>query len=315
VKPGQLLAEIDDRDAATNIVKAKAGLAEAENALVEVEQSIRANEAAKSAAEAAASLAESTYKRYQALLERKSVSPQEFEEVEFKYKNAAAEVRRAEETLRSVAARRKQVENRIEQAKAEVETAHIYAGYSRVTAPYAGIVTAKHLDAGALSAPGVPILTVEDNRSYLLEANVDESQLAGIRIGDSAQVFIEALGKNPVPAKVAEIVPAADPGSRSFVVKLGLPRLEGVRSGMFGRAVFATGTKDVVSVPESAIIRKGQLTGVYVINEQRQARFRLIKTGKTYAERVEVLSGLSKGDRIVLDNFAQIQDGTPIAEL
>jgi len=315
IRAGQLLVEIDDRDAANNIVKAKAGLAEAENALLEVEQSIRAGEAAKSAAEAAASLAESTYKRYQALLERKSVSPQEFEEVEFKYKNAVAEARRAEETLRSIAARKKQVGNKIEQAKAEVETAQIYAGYSRVTAPYAGIVTAKHLEAGALSAPGVPILTVEDNRSYLLEANVDEAQLARIRIGNSAQVFIEALGKDPIAATVTEIVPAADPGSRSFVVKLGLPRLEGVRSGMFGRGVFSTGTKEVVSVPESAVVRKGQLTGVYVVNAQGQARFRLIKTGKTYVDRVEVLSGLSNGEKIVLDKFAQIQDGTPITEL
>ena len=315
VRPGQILAEIDSRDVMTNVTKAKAGRSEAENALSEVEQSIRAADAARSAAEAAGSLAQSTYKRYQALLQRKSVSQQEFEEVEFRYKNAEAEVRRAEQTLGSLEARKRQVQNKIEQAIAEVENAQIYVGYSRVTAPYAGIVTARHMEAGAMSAPGVPILTIEDNGSYQLEADVDESQVPRIKIGDNVRVIVEALGNDPIAAKVTEIVPAAEMGSRSFVVKLGLPRLEGVRSGMFGRALFSTRTREVVSVPDSAVVRKGQLTGVYVVNDKRQAHFRLIKTGKVYADRVEVVSGLANGERIVLENLERVQDGTPMTPL
>ncbi|MFB3905822.1 MAG: efflux RND transporter periplasmic adaptor subunit [Acidobacteriota bacterium] len=313
VKAGQVLAQIDNRDAQAGLSKAKAGLSEAQNALQEVDESLRAAEAAKAAADAAAALATSTYKRFQALLERKSVSPQEFEEVEFRYRAALAEARRADQTLLASQARRRQVLDRIEQAKADVKNAEAFLSYASVTAPYAGLITARHLDAGAMSAPGMPLFTLEDDNNYQLEASVEESQIGRIHIGDRAPVVVDALGRQELAGIVSEIVPSGDPSSRSFLVKIRLPRTPGLRSGMFGRARFAGSSQEVLAVPESALVRRGQLTGVIVLDEAGRARFRLVKPGKRYGDRVEILSGLEPGERVVLEGLDRIPDGSRVS--
>jgi multidrug efflux pump subunit AcrA (membrane-fusion protein) len=313
VKAGQVLAEIDNRDAQANLSKAKAGLSEAQNALQEVDESLRAGQAGKAAADAAAALATSTYKRFQALVERKSVSAQEFEEVEFKYKAALAEATRVEQGLLATQARRRQVLDRIEQAKAEVRNAEAFLSYASVTAPYAGIITARHVDAGAMSAPGVPLLTIEDGSNYQLEASVEESQLRRIKIGEPAPVAIDALGDRDMAGVVSEIVPSGDPSSHSFLVKIRIPMTPGLRSGMFGRAQFPGEKEESLTIPETAIILRGQLSGVMVVDETNRARFRLVKAGKRYADRVEILSGLDAGERVALDGLDQLQDGSSVS--
>jgi len=310
VKAGQVLVEIDNRDAQANLASAKAGLSEAQNALQEIEESFRAAEAAKAAAEAGAGLATATYKRFEALLQRESVSPQEFEEVEFKYKAAQAELRRADQELLALEARKRQVLDRIEQARAGLKNAEIYATYTRVTAPFAGIVTAKHVEAGAMSVPGQPLVTVEDNRNYELEVSVQESRLGAIKIGDQAVVIVDALQGENMTGVVNEIVPSGDPASHSFMVKLRLPANPGLRSGMFGRARFADGRQEKISIPSNAIVQRGQLTGVMIVDDSDKARFRLVKTGKRYADRVEVLSGLEPGQRVVTQGVQQLADGS-----
>jgi multidrug resistance efflux pump len=223
VRPGQLLVEIDNRDTTAQLRKAQAGTSEAENALQEVESAIRAAESAKAAAEANKALATSTYNRFQALLERRSVSQQEFDEVQAKYKAAVAEAERVSQMHQSLLSKKNQASARIEQAKADVTSAQVTVGYARVTAPVAGIVVAKQTDVGMLAAPGVPLLTIEDSSHYRLEAAVDESQLGKIHSGDQTKVRIDAIGDNELDGKVVEIVPAADPGSRSYTVKIDLP--------------------------------------------------------------------------------------------
>jgi len=309
VKAGQVLAVIDNRDAQANSSKANAGLSEAQNALQEVDESLRAGEAGKASADAGAALAASTYKRFQALLERQSVSPQEFEEVEFKHKAAVAEARRAEQGVLATQARRRQVLDRIEQAKAELRNADAFLSYASVTSPYAGIITARHVDAGAMAAPGVPLLTIEDNNDYQLEASVEESQLSRIKIGDRVPVKIDALREGELVGTVGEMVPSGDPSSRSFLVKVRLPMSAGIRSGMFGRARFAGDEQEAITVPESALVSRGQLSGVIVVDQANRARFRLIKPGKRYADRVEILSGVEAGDRVVVEAADRVEDG------
>jgi len=313
VRAGQVLAEIDNRDAQANMSKAKAGLSEAENALEEVDDSLRAGQAGKAAADAGAALASSTYKRFQALVERKSVSTQEFEEVEFKYKAALAEATRAEQALLGTQARRRQVLDRIEQAKAEARNAEAFLSYSSVTAPYAGIITERHVDAGAMSAPGLPLMTIEDSSNYQLEASVEESHLSRIKIGDRVPVGIDALRQADAVGIVSEIVPSGDPSSRSFLVKIRVPMSPGLRSGMFGRARFAGEQQECLTVPETAVISRGQLTGVMVVDEANRARFRLVKPGRRYGDRIEILSGLEAGERVVLEGPDRIQDGSPVS--
>jgi len=318
VKLGQLLVEVDDREGAAQLRKAQAALREAEETLVGAEGDIKATEAAKAAAEANSNLATSTFERYKILLERRSVSPQEFEEMQARYLARKAEVNRAQETLQSLAARKEQARARIEQSKAEVANAQIVLGYARIMAPISGIVIAKKAEVGDLATPGVPLITVEDPHHYRLEASVEESQLGRIRLGTTVPVHIDALQEGEMSGQVVEIGPVADPASRSAIVKIELssgpkaPSLS-LRSGLFGKALFLSGQRRVITVPHRAVIQRGQLLEVFVVDSTKTAHLRLVKTGKQYGERVEILSGLREGERIVVEGVERLSDGSQIA--
>jgi multidrug efflux system membrane fusion protein len=316
VRAGQILIEIENRDAGIQVQRAQAGLRESQDALDEVERNLRAAESARAAARANESLAGTTLKRYQTLFDRHSVSPQEFDEVRAKYEVANAESERADRLLGAMRARQKQVLARIDQAKADVSNAQVYVGYSRLTSPINGIVTAKQVDVGYMVTPGAPLLTIENNAKYQLEVSVEESQLGLIHLHDQAQLQIEAIGTTGLTGLVDEIVPAADPGSRSYLVKIGLPNVSGtqLRSGLYGKARFITGQRQALAIPQTAITERGQLVGVFVVDQAGVARLRLLKTGKTFAERVEVLSGLTEGEQIVTEGLSSIQDGTRVRE-
>lgn len=319
VQAGQLLVEIDNRDAAAQLKKVQAGLREAEEMLQETERMIQANESAKTAAEAEQSLAASTFNRYQALLERKSVSQQEFDEAQARYRGKTAEVERTKEMVRSMQARREQVLARIDQAKAEISQAQISVGYGRIQSPLQGIVTQKQAELGILAAPGTPLLTLEDNARYRLEAAVEESRLGKIRLGDSVRVSIDALGDQEWTGRVGEIQPTADPASRSSLVKIDLPeslirKAPGriLRSGLYGKARFAVGKKETLTIPHKAVFQRGQLVQVFVVDSSQIARLRLIKTGKIYGERIEVLSGLGEGEKIILEGVERVNEGNRV---
>lgn len=309
VRAGQTLIEIDNRDAAAQLQKAQAGVRETKNALDEADRNIQAAQATKAASEAGLALAASTNDRYQKLLERRSVSPQEFDEVQTKYKVAQAEAERATRMLASLDARRNQALARIDQARSDVSGARVYASYARVTSPINGIVTAKQTDAGMMATPGTPLLTVEDDSHYRLEASVEESQLSRIAIGDRVGVQIDAAGDEALSGRVAEIVPAADPASRSYAVKIDLPQQKNLRSGLYGKARFSRDPKQAITIPATAIIHRGQLTGVFVVDDAGIAHMRLIRTGKSTGNRIEVLGGLSEGERIAVDRVDAIGDG------
>jgi RND family efflux transporter MFP subunit len=316
VRAGQTVIEIENRDAPVQIQKAQAGVRESNDALDEAERNIHAAESARDAARANESLASSTFNRYQTLFNRQSVSPQEFDEVRTKLEIAKAESQRSERMLQAAKARQNQTFGRIDQAKADVSNARIYAGYSRLTSPINGVVVAKHVDVGSMTTPGAPLLTIENDANYQLEVSVEESQLGKIHPGDQASVTIEALGNQELTCSVVEIVPAADPNSRSYTVKLSLPNISGqqLRSGIYGKARFVSGARNVLSVPQKAITQNGQLVSVFVVDQSGTARMRLVKTGEKIGERLEVLSGLNDGEQIVSEVFAHLRDGTRVRE-
>jgi multidrug efflux pump subunit AcrA (membrane-fusion protein) len=314
VRAGQTL--IESREAGIQVQKAQAGVREAQDALDEVERNIRAAESAREAAQANEKLANTTFNRYQTLFARRSVSPQEFDEVRTKLEVASAERERAERLLQATTAQRKQVLARIEQAKADVSSARVNVGYAKLTSPINGIVTSKQTDVGYLATPGSPLLTIEDNSRYQLAVAVEESRLGTIHLHDQAQLQIEALGNTELTGSVEEIVPASDPNSRSYIVKVGVPNLAGVqlRSGVYGKARFISGQRQALAIPKTAISQRGQLTGVFVVDQSGLARVRLIKTGRVFGDNVEILSGLNPGEQIVIEGPATIQDGTRVRE-
>jgi multidrug efflux system membrane fusion protein len=315
VRAGQIVIEIDNRDAVAQLQKAQAGLNEAQQALAEVEQAVGAAQAARAAAEANQRLAAATYARYQTLLERRSVSPQEFDEVKARHQVAEAEADRAARMLHTLAAKKNQMLAKIEQAKADIANAQVYLSYARLAAPIHGLVIARQTEVGSIAAPGAPLLTIEDGARYRLEAAVEESQIGKIRLKDAARVRIDALGPEELAGSVAEIVPAADPASRSYTVKINLPSSKAepaLRSGLYGTARFITGQRTALTIPHKAIVQRGQLAGVYVVDESSVAHLRLIKTGKAYGDQVEVLAGLNEGERIVVEAVAAVRDGSRV---
>jgi RND family efflux transporter MFP subunit len=309
------VVEIDDREMKAQIDKSRAGLREAQFALEEVEKGLRAGEAEKKAADARLALAESTLERYKGLYERQSVSVQEFDEVRTKTTAARAEADQASERLQALVARKSQIVARIDQAKADAANAEVFLSYTKILSPIDGIVTAKPAEVGQMASPGTPILTVEDDSHYRLEVLVEESRIGRIHLGDPVRVSIDALGQKPMEGRVSEIVPSLDPASRSFIVKVDLQSPEAptvFRSGLFGKARFNTGTKKVLTVPLQSVLERGQLTFVYVVDPAKIARMRLIQTGKTYGDRVEVLSGLSEGDQVILEPLSAVKDGAAV---
>lgn len=320
VEAGQVLLEIDAREAAAQAAQAESALNEAVKAHQETENALQAAVHAKDAAEAASALASATLKRYEGLIESRAVTPQAFDEVAAKQKAAAAEAARASEMVRSAEARLEEVAARVEQAKAGLELARTVQGYARVTAPFAGVVTRKSVDTGDLAAPGMPLFVLENPEQYRLVAQVNEERVHAMKTGMEATVLLDALAEGevtepaPLQGTIAEIVPAADPASRSFEVKVDLPQNAAVKSGMFGRARFHAGSREVLVVPETALFRRGQLDGVYVLDEKDMARLRLVIPGHKHGTDVEILSGLEAGERIVSENADQVSDGTVVKQ-
>jgi len=311
VKAGQILIELDDQDIAAQTRRAEAGLREAESAMAEVDRSIAAAGAAQAAAEAQRDLAASTLARYQRLLDRKSVAPQEYDQVAAQQKAAAAAVERVIAEGQAVQARRAQVLARMDSARAEIASTQVMRGYAKIAAPFDGIVTVKHTDVGGLAAPGAPLLTLEDNRRYWLEVSVPDSQIRGLGPRQSLQVSIEAAAFSGAAA-ISEILPAADAATRTTLVRLDIPARGGLRSGLFGRAAIPLGRRQAIQVARQAIVERGQLQGVYVVGQDNIARFRLIRTGATRQDAVEVLSGLTSGEQIVLAGIERVSDGVRI---
>jgi len=311
VQAGAPLVELDDRDIATTVRRAEAALAEAQAAQTEVERAIAAAEAARAAAEAQRDLAAATLKRYQQLLDRKSVAPLEYDQVVARHKAAAADVERAAAEVAALQAKRSQVQSRIEGARAEISRTQVTQSYTEITAPFSGLVTVKHADVGAMAAPGTPLLTLEDNRHYRLEVSVPESQGSAIRLGQTLPISVDAAGLS-TRATVGEIVPAADPSTRTIQVRLDLPASSQLRSGLFGRTWIPVGRRAVLRVPEAAVLERGQLQGVYVVGQDGIARFRLLRTGAARQGAVEVLSGLTPGEQVIVAGLEQVKDGARI---
>lgn len=298
VRQGQLLVRLDSRDLEAAELRAQAGLQEVRSAVPEADNGV-------ASAKANLDLAQVTDSRIEELFGKKSVSRQERDESGARLKAARAAYAMAE-------SRRAQIDARIAQAEQEVKAAAVTRGYAEIRAPFDGTVTARSVEPGAMAVPGATLLTIERAGAFRLEAPVEESMLSSIRLGSPVQVALDGGGA-PVETKVTEIVPAVEAASRSYLVKIDLPPIAAVRSGMFGRAVFPIGTRQVLAVPAGAVITRGQLESVFTA-DQNTARLRLVTLGVRHDDRVEILSGLQAGDRVINPVPAGLADGTPVEE-
>lgn len=309
VKAGQLLIVIDDRDIMARIKQAEAVLIEAQNAQTEVEAATVAAEKGLLAASAQRKLLDATYERFQNLYQKQSVSAQEFDEIKAKWEAAQAQEAQARAMMDSVAAKKGQVRGKISQAKAAVSEANSYLSYTRIRAPFAGRMVKKMTEIGSVVAPGMPLLVVERDQRYQLIAGVDESKLGQLRLNQPVTVTIPAVNFQSDQCLIEEITGTVDPMSRTVAIKISLPDWDRMQSGLYGQAEITIGQSTSLLVPDSSILRRGALEGVFVLNEDRVLQWRLVKTGKSSGNRTEIISGIEPGEEIVARDVQRMVDG------
>lgn len=195
-------------------------------------------------------------------------------------------------------------------AKAAVAEARAMLTYIEIKAPFQGVVTRKWADVGDLAAPGKPLIELENPTALQLDADVPEALASRVQLDTPMGIRASEEGEELV-GTVSEIAPAADPASRTFRVKLDLKPGATARSGQFARLRVPRGETDGLQVPASAVVRRGQMELVFVA-ENGIARLRLIRTGRSIAQELEVVSGLEAGETVVTEGAAQLIDGQPL---
>jgi RND family efflux transporter MFP subunit len=209
-----------------------------------------------------------------------ALSVDEFARIEGAFKVAEAQVKRVQETS----------------ARIEVQLSH-----TRINAPTAGIIGDRFAEPGDLAAPGKPLLTFYEPENLELHASVPESLATRLALGQSLLVRVDA-GNYTTHAAIREIVPQADPTSRSVLVKLTLPKVGSTQllPGMYGRVSIPVGQSERIWIPSHAVRNLGQLDLVEVVDADNRLTRRFVRLGREDRARVEVLSGLKPGERIAL---------------
>ncbi|MGZ8868866.1 MAG: efflux RND transporter periplasmic adaptor subunit, partial [Thermoanaerobaculia bacterium] len=195
-------------------------------------------------------------------------------------------------------------------AAASTAQAGTVSSYTRIRAPFDGVITARLVDPGTQASPGTPLLTIDSASRYRVEATVDET--ANVAVSD--QVIVE-IGDASIKARVAHVVPSLDPRTRTSLIMIDLPPGTGWRSGSYARVQVRSGDAQAITVPVNAIVRRGQVTGVFVVEKEGKALLRIVTLGETTDGHVEVLSGLKAGERIVTNAGPSLREGVLISEL
>ncbi len=236
--------------------------------------------------------AEADYKRFENLYKEDVVSRQNYEKMKLNYDMAVT---------------------RAAQAKAGLGTAQGQMRYATVTSPINGVVTQKLANEGDIAAPGHPVLMVENPARLQVRGSVSEDLYRGLKL--STQVMVEVDGQEKaVAAKVAQLAPAADPMTHTYTVKLDIAA-PGLKSGTFARILFPTGKRTVLAVPEAAVLERAGIVGVFVVDAQGAAQYRMVRLGRKEGGLVEVLSGLNPGDKVVTGNAQAVNNGDNVVEV
>jgi RND family efflux transporter MFP subunit len=291
VRAGQVLVVLDGSDLAAHARSARAAAQAAD-------QAVSAAASEQQAADAALALTRATHDRVAGLNAKRSATAQELDD-------ATGALRAAEARAAGAAARAQGAVSGVESARAASDAASTTESFAHITAPFDGVVTEKMVEPGNMAAPGTPLMRLEA-RGFRLEVRVDESRIGQIAPGDVVPVSLDSGtggGVSNVNGTVAEIGRAVDADARAFLVKITLPETAGLRSGMFGRAHFSGQARRALMVPAGALVHRGQMTSVFVV-EKGIARVRLVNVSGT-----EVLAGLSESDVVIVAAPPGLTDG------
>ena len=187
-------------------------------------------------------------------------------------------------------------------AQAGAGAAGAAASHASIVSPLTGFVAQRHTEAGELATPGRPLITVYDPKGLRVTSSIPQYKLAAVRATLQAKIEFPETGKWVDAAKV-EVLPAADPRTHTVTARVYLPdNLPGIIPGMFARTHFVTGKAKKLLVPAAAVLRRGEVTAVYVIDEKNAARLRQVRLSEPLAGGYhEVLAGVSAGEKVALD--------------
>ncbi|MBN1103555.1 MAG: efflux RND transporter periplasmic adaptor subunit [Deltaproteobacteria bacterium] len=285
VVKGQALLRVDGREYEARLEQAVHGLASAKSRGAQMEQ-------AALAAKAEFTRADAAFKRTRTYLEAKAATAQDMEQAEAAYTQARARLEQAEKA-------RVEAESDVKRAMKAKEESEIALGYTRIVATESAEVAKRLVEPGDLAAPGKPLLLLQTRGRLRLEALVPEGLIRKIRQGEPLELRIDALGR-VLAGRVEEVVPSADPMTRTILVKIDLPEDRDVYPGMFGRLLIPVEERKAVLIPRKALGRIGQLE---VVNAHVEGRWQklFVKSGRMMGEKVEILSGLKGGEILGLE--------------
>lgn len=279
VGKGQLLATISNQDMLAKRGQTDAMIAEAQAALNSAQKDLD---------------------RFTVLYKQQSATAKELDNVTLQYNSA---------------------KSRLEGAKQMRNEVNASLGYTNLAAPFSGVVTQKFADAGSMANPGMPILTIEQSGSYQVSASVPENIINQVRQGATAIVSITSIDRK-ITGTVVQINPSSQFTGGQYIIKINIPDADkkGLYAGMYATVSIpvkepagVTATANAVMVPASSIEHNDQLTGLYTIGSNNTALLRWVRLGKTYGDKVEVLSGLAKNEQFVVTADGKLYNGIPVS--
>ena len=246
-------------------------------------------------ATAAFNIAEKDYNRFKNLYKENSASQKEMDDMTAHYEMSKAGLEAAN------------------QMKNEIDAQFAYVD---IRSPFNGIITNKFIEVGDMANPGIPLIAVESPKSFKVTAMVPESDISQIKSGTKVKVHVKSINKM-LPGNVTEVSTSAKNTGGQYLVKIVLDKTnDRILSGMFSTVQFPVekneNTTSIILIPSNAIIKNGGLKGVYTVSEQNTALLRWLRLGKTYGDKVEVLSGLNADEKYIISADAKLFNGAKV---
>jgi len=237
---------------------------------------------------------ETNYKRLKALHEKGSSTQKEFDDISTQYETAKANVTALNGKL------------------LEIED---LLAYTVLEAPFDGYVVAKRVSQGDMAGPGQPLVSFEQATGMKVEVTVPETEIALFSLNDKVSVDVKAAGRSHLAGLVSSVNPSGNRVSRQFMVEVSLSdigRSHGLKSGMFAEVGLSSTSDSALTVPKTAIIERGQLTGLYALTGDLEVLLRWVRIGDTIGDQVEILSGLTQGEKYVSSFEAPLREGQKV---
>lgn len=241
-----------------------------------------------SQARAALADAKFNYERYARLYKQEAVTRQQYESMKRDYAVARSGVDAAR--------------SRLDQATAQ-------RAYVDVRAPFAGVVTARYVQAGDLATPGKPLIEIQSPGHLEVHAQVSNSAYAALEVGGAVEVSSDGTQAS---ARVLRLGPAADPATETHLLKASLPAGTRLGAGDFVRVRVAVGTRKALFVPDTALVERAGIPAVFVLDSANAVHLRMVRVGERRRGRSEILSGLSAGERFVIRPTDTLANGSRI---